>query len=248
VSLDEIFGTKYGQVLCYPKYSEYELKGRIKELRHLQVKKLAFMGKKKILNIPVLGKGYVGIVIAAYLKSKKVALKIRRIDAGRRDMFHEGLMLKKANSIRIGPKLFKVSKNFLLMDFIEGNTFPEWMKMIQGKDFEIRVKLLLKKILEQCYELDQFGLDHGEINDASKHIIINSKDTPYFIDFETSSLKRKVSNVTSICQYVFLGNAIASKLEEKIKIIKKTNLIRLLRIYKKDKTRDNFNNILKKIF
>lgn len=46
-------------------------------------------------------------------QKRKVALKIRRTDADRSQMYHEADMLKKANSVDVGPKLLDVSENFL---------------------------------------------------------------------------------------------------------------------------------------
>ena len=63
-------------------------------------------------NIPVLGKGYVGVVVVANMKGQKVALKMRRIDADRLNFTHEAEMLQKANAIGVGPKFIAVSNNF----------------------------------------------------------------------------------------------------------------------------------------
>ena len=61
-----------------------------------------------------------------------------------------------------------------------------------------KLKKTVKKVLEDCYRLDQLGLDHGELSNISKHVIVGKKTT--LIDFESSSTNRRVSNVTSACQ------------------------------------------------
>jgi putative serine/threonine protein kinase len=48
-------------------------------------------------------------------------------------MQHEAEMLKKANSVGVGPKLLGVSKNFLLMQFIDGKLLPEWLETCKEK-------------------------------------------------------------------------------------------------------------------
>ena len=67
------------------------------------------------------------------------------------------------------------------------------------------------------------------------------------IDFETASINRRVSNVTSVCQYFFLGSQIADKVKEIIGKVNERKLINALRTYKRKRTRENFEKILKKI-
>jgi putative serine/threonine protein kinase len=107
--------------------------------------------------------------------------------------------------------------------------------------------MVLKNILEQCYNLDDSGLDHGELSNAQKHIIIDESNMPNLIDFETSSTNRKVSNVSSVCQYLFLGSQIAHKVNEKLGEVDKKKLIDTIRIYKHQRTQNNFKKILNQI-
>ena len=201
---------------------------------------------KKIFDVPILGKGYVGIVVIAHTRSDKAALKIRRVDADRNGMFHEGEMLNMANSINVGPKLLQISENFLLMELIEGVHFPQWLESLE-ENVQLRVSLVLVDVLEQCYRLDEAGLDHGELSKAPKHIIIDVDDVPHLIDFETASTNRRVANVTSICQYFFLGSQIAKKVKEKVGKFNEKELINVLRKYKQKRTRKNFEIFRKDI-
>ncbi len=106
-----------------------------------------------------------------------------------------------------------------------------------------RVSFVLKNILEQCYRLDETGLDHGELSNAPKHIIVDVEDVPHLIDFETASINRRVSNVTSVCQYLFLGSKIADKVKEKRGKVDEKELVNVLRTYKRERTRKNFEKI-----
>ncbi|UCF45311.1 MAG: serine/threonine protein kinase, partial [Candidatus Bathyarchaeota archaeon] len=117
----------YASILCYPRVSDAELQNRLGELREHGVKALEFSGKISAFNVPVLGKGFVGIVVKAHLKGQMVALKIRRVDADRLGLQREARMLAKANSVQVGPRFVSVSKNFLLMQFIDGSAFPDWL-------------------------------------------------------------------------------------------------------------------------
>ena len=243
VSLKGLRETKYSNVICYPRCEQKELEKRLKELEKLGVQTLEFAGEKTIFDVSVLGKGCVGIVVVAYTSSGRAALKIRRVDADRKEMFHEGEMLKTANATGVGPKLLATSENFLLMELVEGTHVPEWLESIEGKEMQSRVRLVLKDVLEQCYRLDEEGLDHGELSTAPKHIIIDAKDVPHLIDFETASINRRASNVTSVCQYLFLGSKIANKVNEKLGKVDKKELVNRLRTYKRERTRENFEKI-----
>jgi putative serine/threonine protein kinase len=143
--------------------------------------------------------------------------------------------------VDVGPRFLGVSKNFLLMQFIDGDLLPEWLKKCEGK---AQVGKALRGVLEQCWRLDKTGLDHGELSHAPKHVIINQKDEPFIVDFETASINRKPSNVTAICQFLFIGGVVAEKVVEKLGRKDKKVIIEALRCYKNDRTRENFENVL----
>jgi len=242
VSTDNLREEPYASILCYPKSSEAELQNRLEELKAHGVKAVEFSGKASAFNMPILGKGFVGIVVKARLYEKTLALKIRRVDADRLGLQHEAEMLAKANSVKVGPKLFGASKNFLLMQFIDGDLMPRWLEMPREKH---RVNRVLTDVLEQCWRFDKIGLDHGELSKAPKHLIINRKGKPFIVDFETASLNRKPSNVSSICQYFFISGAVSRLLEEKLGREKdKSAIFAALKTYKISRNRTNFERIL----
>ena len=231
----------YATLLSYPKPDKGELKKRLKELQTLGVKALEFRGDKQVSNVNVLGKGCVGIVLIAHVNKKKAALKVRRLDADRSMMRHEAEMLEKANSVKVGPKLLGYTSNMLLMQFVDGSLLPEWLRKRVGK---VRVKKVLREVLEQCWLLDSIGLDHGELSHAPKHIIIDRADRPFIVDFETASVNRAPANVTSICQFLFISG-IAAEVAEKIGEKDKKAVIEALRFYKKRRNRESFEMVLK---
>jgi putative serine/threonine protein kinase len=245
VSLKALREMKHYKILCYPRFEQGELERRLEELERLGVQALEFTGEKSVFGVPVLGKGCVGIVVVAYTESGRAALKIRRVDADRKGMTHEGEMLKRANSIDVGPKLLEISENFLLMQLIEGNHFPEWLGSLGEKEGQSRVRFVLKDVLEQCHRLDEVGLDHGELSNAPKHILVDADDRPFLVDFETASINRRVSNVTSVCQYLLLGSSTAEKVKEKLGKVDEKQLLQRLRSYKRERTRENFEKLVK---
>ena len=238
VLMEDLVKERYASVLCYPKANEDELQSRIKELCEHGVKALEFAGEKSAFNVSVLGKGFVGVVVIAHLDGQRVALKIRRVDADRLGMQHEAQMLSKANSVQVGPKLIGASKNFLLMQLIDGVLFPNWL---DGHREKALVQCVLNEVLEQCWRLDSIGLDHGELSKAPKHIIIDKQNKPCIVDFETASPNRKPANVTSVCQFLFTScGAVAKAVAKVLGEINQAEAINALRLYKKEKTRKNF--------
>lgn len=239
--LDRLRGEKYGKILCYPRFDSEELEKRLEELKRLGVTALEFTGEKKVADLTVLGKGCVGIVVKAYADKGIVALKIRRVDAGRSGMQHEAEMLERANAVNVGPKLLNVTENFLLMEFIEGQLVPEWL---ERKTRQTVIRRVLRDLLEQCWRLDEAGVDHGELSRAPKHIIVDADDNPRILDFETASVTRRVSNVTSICQFLFIGSQTAKTITRKFGKVDTEELVKVLRGYKERRTRENFSMIL----
>jgi len=242
IDLEKLSTEPYLSILCYPRSSKTELKVRLEELRKLGVKALEFSGDKQAFSIPVLGKGCVGVVVIAYINEEKAALKVRRVDADRSGMQREAEMLKKANSAGVGPRLLGVSKNFLLMQFIDGDLLPKWLENRKGK---AEVRKVLREVLEQCWRLDEAGLDHGELSHAPKHIILDQKDEPFIVDFETASVNRKPSNVTSICQFLFISGAVADEVAVELGGKDEKAIIDALRNYKNNRTQENFGNVLR---
>ncbi|MEM1586005.1 MAG: serine/threonine protein kinase [Candidatus Bathyarchaeia archaeon] len=248
VPVKELFDAKYGHVICYPRYDLETLKKRIEEIRGMGIKAILFSGDKMIAGVPVLGKGCVGIVVAAISwNNRMVALKILRTDAEANRLLHEAEMLQIANSVNVGPKLLGYSENFLVMEHIKGELITRWVEGLSG-DKEItfrRLSVVLRDILEQCWRLDSIGLDHGELGWADKHIIIDAYDKPYILDFETASNRRRTINVTSISQYLFIKGRTAEIIAQKFRRINASDLIQALRKYKAEQTRERFELILR---
>lgn len=246
IAVEKLRETPYAEVLCYPRLEQQVLEDRIRELKGLGVLAIEFSGGKTVSNLKVLGKGCVGIVVAAYTRNGKAALKIRRTDADRKGMQQEAEMLKKANTLNVGPALLGFSSNFLLMEFVEGKLLPEWLDSLKGEKEHVktRIKRVLRKLLAQCWRMDKAGLDHGELNHAPKHIIIKADDSPCIVDFETASTRRKPSNLTSLCQYLFISSMVAEKLREKLGEIGTQRLVEALRAYKRSFSEENFRRVL----
>ncbi|MDH5430576.1 MAG: serine/threonine protein kinase [Nitrosopumilus sp.] len=246
ISIKKFSEKPYSNILGYPKATDHQIKLRINELEKLKIKSISLTGPTTLGNLAILGKGYVGVVVIAKRGNKEVALKIRRTDSQRKNMKNESEFLKLVNFVKVGPKIIDVSKNFLVMEYLEGEKFSEWINSLKGTGSAKKLKSTIKSILEDCYRLDQIGFDHGELSNISKHVIVG-KTKASIIDFESSSTKRKPSNVTSITQAFFIGSGISKKTQKIIKIPSKEKIIQALQLYKQDKSQKNFEQLLKNL-
>lgn len=241
VHTDQLREEPYASVVCYPRANTTEIQSRIGELQKLKVETLEFSGKTSAFTLPVLGKGYVGIVISAYVDGKKYALKMQRVDSDRESLEREAELLIKANNVEVGPTFLAVSKHFLLMQLVEGDLLEVWLRTHNNKAI---VRRILTEILEQCYRLDEISLDHGELSKAPKHLLVDKSDKPFIVDFETASTTRNASNVTSVCQFLFQGNSEVCKVIAQILGARnKVELVAALRKYRKERKRVNFEDI-----
>lgn len=233
----------YKIVLGYPKAKKSQIDSRIKELKKLGITSVSFQGKLKLGRLNVLGKGYVGIVVLGKKRRKKVAIKIRRIDSQRKGMQSEARLLKIANKIGVGPLLIDSSKNFIVMEYLEGEKIGTWIRELKGKGSAKKLRTTIRVVLEDCYNLDKIGLDHGELSSIAKHVIVGKVKTT-IIDLESASTERRVSNVTSAAQGIFIGSGIAKVARRVYKFPTKSATIKSLRHYKINQGREAFDKVL----
>lgn len=210
-------------ILCYPRYDYQEFKKRVDYIDNLGIKLLKD-GKTLINNCQVLGKGHAGVVVKGMLNDQEVVVKLKRMDSKRKDFRHEAEMLKIANKIGVGPKLFYANKDMIIMEYANGITIKEFAERFD-------IKYAIKDILEQCFRLDLINLDHGELSKLNKHVIIGEKEGVKIIDFDSASTNRRVSNVTSTAQYLLIH-------------INEPNIFNLLREYKHCICRECFDKLL----
>jgi len=241
--LTKITNESYSKIFGYPRCTVKQFKSRINELAKLKITSISFYGKTKIREFLVLGKGYTGIVVLAKRKNKLVAVKIRRTDSPRNEMKEEVRLLKLANKAGVGPSFIDSSKNFLIMEYLDGEEIGSWIK--ETKKIKITtIKRVIKKVLEDCYNLDKIGLDHGELSSITEHVIVGNLKTT-LIDFESASTKRRVSNVTSATQAICIGSGISKSVKKIHRIPSKNKIIKNLRDYKNERSLMNFKKILK---
>lgn len=244
ISTEGLAREPYSGIIGYPHATARQIRLRISEIEGLGISSVSFSGQTSIGKLEVLGKGYVGVVVLAKRGTKKVALKIRRTDSQRSSMRAEAELLKAVNSVKVGPRFYDASRNCMAMEYLEGQRIGDWVKSVRGRGSAARIKSVIKKVLEDCYRLDRAGVDHGELSSISKHVIVG-KTKQALIDFESSSTKRRVSNVTSATQAIFIGSGISKRVHRIYKTPSKQEIIDSLRLYKREGSRQSFEGLLK---
>jgi putative serine/threonine protein kinase len=215
----------------------------LKELEIIGVSSILQAGITKIGRFSILGKGGVGLVVKVERNDRETfALKIRRIDANRSSMDREGKLHRIANTAGVGPSIYANTKNFILMEFIDGYNIIGWLNQQSVEADQVRKVVI--NTLEQCYNLDRAHLDHGELNCLARHVLISESVDPHIIDFETASIDRKTSNVTAAAHSLLLNGRVSRNVGKIIGFVQRESMLQLLRIYKWDQTRQSFEKII----
>ena len=236
--------TPYLEVLTYPKPDLQVAEARIKQLEKLGVTKIMFEGRTKIGRLGLVGIGTVSVVVKATVNEKEQALKIRRRDANRKDMFDEFGYTRTANRVGVGAYALAATTDFMVMQLVKGEEIDDYLKTIKGRGTRGRLREIIHKLLNQCRKLDLMGLDHGQLSDLRKHVIM-SGDLPYVIDFESSSTVRSPKNVTTTAQSLLIGGRSSPLVRRLLGIGSDDDILGALRDYKKDMSDENYASILK---
>lgn len=218
------------------KLLETEILPMFEQLFLYVIEKSSLLKKlKEVKELRYFTKGHRGYIYIGKLGTKKVTIKVKNPKSkasGR--IKNEVQFLKILNKENIGPKLLKVTNDYFIYEFVEGNFFPQFIK---DADKPTIIKTI-KDLLKQCYEMDKLNINKEEMHHPNKHIIINSK--PTLLDFERANKSKKPHNLTQFCQYL---STMKPELKKRKVFVNITKLRELSRDYKKSYD----NNILDKI-
>ncbi|MBS7620456.1 serine/threonine protein kinase [Candidatus Bathyarchaeota archaeon] len=243
IPIENILKSKAAPLICYPRFDEKEAEERLRELETLRVDGIELRGRHSLNGLPILGKGKTSIVTAACFNGRLVALKMRRTDSSRCSMDHEAEKLRLANLVNVGPRLLVSSNNFIIMEFVEGEYFQDWLLRLESSQKRTLARIM-KNLMQQARKLDEIGLDHGELSRAPKHIIIKG-ECPVIIDFESASLMRKPSNLQSLINYFYFNKKNRETIGRLLHIPQKRQLTELLKKYKDSKNEENYESLIK---
>ncbi len=191
------------QKLAWEKLYVYEITKTdlLRELEIKRVEELHFLAKGKR------GVIYKGIqqkaeLVKTHFAKKEIipiAIKTKREDSqamGRIE--NEVNWLKILNKKGIGPKLLFSNKNYFAYKFVEGVLFLDWIKTATKKE----IFLVIKDLLNQCFIMDQIGVNKEEMHHPHKHIFITKHNKPVMIDFERCSRTENPKNVTQFVEFL----------------------------------------------
>lgn len=191
-----------------------------------------------ILRIDLLDTGKKGIVFIIKSKNKNFVLKFRK-QSNFGGLIKEGRFLQSLEKLIPVPKMYSFSKDHVIMEYIKGERFPEF---IASKKNDVIEKVwIIWQIIDEMLKLDILGIDKKEMNHPKKHIIITGKK-PYLIDFERATYSKKPKNLTQFISYLCSKSLSEIISKSKIKINKKL-LLEKVRIYKNsfsEKTKQSF--------
>jgi predicted Ser/Thr protein kinase len=204
VTVDELGVPPFVNVLCYPSGAQPEALRRIASLKEMGVESLEFRGRTEIGGLKVLGKGHVGVVVSCFWRGRWAALKVRRTDADRGSLEAEGEVLREANKSNLGPHLFAASRDFVVMEELTGATLVEWLEASGGIPDHVFREVLVG-ICAQARLLDVAGIDHKELTDPRRHVIVQQDGRARVLDFETAAIGEKRRNVNDLIQYLTLS-------------------------------------------
>jgi putative serine/threonine protein kinase len=108
------------------------------------------------------------------------------------DLTDESRQQAMACKLGLAPKILGWNREMILMEHADGVALGDRMKL-DADDVGM--------VLEACFRLDRAGIDHGQLSDASHHVILGNMG-PIFIDFGHASTVRRPRNLTSLTSYL----------------------------------------------
>lgn len=195
-----------------------------------------------VKDLRYFSKGKRGVILVGKYRGKKIAVKVKNPSSeaiGR--IRNEAQALKTMNLDGIGPKLAFAQDEFLAYYFVEGKFTYDYMREASAKN----IRIVLRKVLKQCFIMDNYKLAKEEMHRPIKHIIIKGTK-PVMIDFERMHVVAKPHNVTQFVTFL-TGAAMMQIYKSKKMKVNKNTLQRLAREYSKDYSKKAFNEIVKEI-
>ena len=243
VPLEALLTHPHGLLICWPTWEVKAAEMRVEELGMLGVEAIIFEGPHRVETIPVLGKGNTSLVLKVETSSGFCAAKVRRTDADRTSFDEEARLLRVANAVWVGPRLISWGRFTLLMEFIEGFYLSEWIRGLASGEAK-SLRAVIRSLVLQSRRLDGAGLDHGELVRLRRHVMLRGGE-PVIIDFESASTGRRVANVTTVLQSLFLNSNASRTIGAVIGLPDREILLGSLRRYSKEMSASSFEELLR---
>jgi len=215
-------------------------------------KVLRELERKNVMGVKYLTHGKRGNIFVGNLdKSKrvkthfakkeivKVGIKVKRKEStALQRMENEAKWLKVLNKKGIGPHFLFSGEGYLVYEFVEGKFILDWIKNENKKE----ILKVLVNVLEQCYILDQLGVNKEEMHHPLKHVVVDKFNVPVLLDFERCNRSEKVKNVTQFVEFI---SRMRDELEGKNIKINKIELRENAKEYKREISKESFKEIIR---
>ncbi|MEZ0290730.1 MAG: hypothetical protein ABWJ42_06555 [Sulfolobales archaeon] len=194
-------------------------------------------GSSVIMNRRVLGKGFSSIVLLGrHSRAGVIVLKIRRFDSKRDSLEREALLLESLIETGYVPRVYYFSRDFILREFIEGDTLNVFLEH-SIKDISL-IRRLVRTLLISASILDLYHVDLEEISRADRQIIVRDREPEkiYYIDLESARVSDRASNLTKILSYIFTKKVNDTRIIDVLRLSDRDiESIRLIaRVYKRE--------------
>ena len=163
-----------------------------------------------------------------------VAIKIQRESStAPGTLALEARNLRLVNKKGLGPRLYYMHKDFLIMEFVGGIPLDDFVKE-KGVD-SVEAKDALRTLLQQAYLLDTMRLQKEEMHRPYDNVLVydaNASVKLTLLDFERCRNTDSPSNVTQVVSFLM-----------KLGVLERENGIALAETYKKTYSKGSFNAI-----
>ncbi len=216
-------------MLCYPRYCRNEV------VKCSEIKSSVKNSGINLSGFKFYSKGTDSIVLVN--ESIGLALKVRRIDS-KIECVREGLCLLYIESkarVKVAPKVFMFSKNYVLMEFLKGDKLGDFLRKMYLEERIYEMKEIVIKCIEKASILDEIRVLHKELSRPFKHVIVDAGKNVYFIDFGRSRVgASKACNVCSILSGILYNRSICGERLSRILGVRLSSeeLRSILRMYK----------------
>lgn len=180
-------------------------------------------------SLRILAHGHRGIVYVGRCKEKTIAIKLTGLART------EATWLSRVNDLGLGPRLLYSGESSFAMEFVSGLTISDALR--QDGD---RLSAIVASLLDQCWRLDQAGINKSEMGRLHKHVVVSHDIQKLtMLDFERCSYSSRPQNVTQLCQYLS-SNWVAGRLAAGGIHVDVSRVRERASEYKKDPRRTNF--------
>lgn len=155
--------------------------------------------QNNVTDIHYFARGKRGLIYTSHYHKKKVAVKVPRPGSQAKGrMANEARWLRVVNKDGLGPRLLFAGRGVVVYSFVAGQLLKE---IIDHAAYPV-LRRVFHTVLQQCFQLDQLGIQKEEMHRPQKHIILGTHGQVTLIDFERCYRKKNPHNVTQFVEFI----------------------------------------------